>query len=72
LFLEEGDSKTINHPSCACGFIPKHSCQLDVDHINNNHKDNIESNLHTLCSNCHRLKSMLERKKNDKNVSSKN
>ena len=56
----------------SCGFIPKHSCQLDVDHINNNHKDNIESNLQTLCANCHRLKTMLERKKNDKNVSSKN
>jgi len=54
-----------------CGFIPKHICQLDVDHINNNHKDNIVSNLQTLCANCHRLKTMLERKKNDKIVSSK-
>lgn len=39
-----------------CGFIPEHPCQLDVDHINGNHKDNGESNLQTLCANCHRLK----------------
>lgn len=41
-----------------CGFVPKHSCQLDVDHINGNHKDNREENLQTLCANCHRLKSL--------------
>jgi 5-methylcytosine-specific restriction endonuclease McrA len=56
----------------SCGFIPKHRCQLDVDHINSDHKNNTKSNLQTLCANCHRLKTMLERKKNDKNVSSKN
>lgn len=39
-----------------CGFIPEHPCQLDVDHINGNHEDNEESNLQTLCANCHRLK----------------
>ena len=55
-----------------CNFIPKHRCQLDVDHINGIHSDNRVSNLQTLCANCHRLKTMLERKKNDKNVSSKN
>lgn len=40
-----------------CGFIPEHQCQLDVDHIDNNHDNNEESNLKTLCANCHRLKS---------------
>lgn len=39
-----------------CGFIPKHSCQLDVDHINGNNKNNSPDNLKTLCANCHRLK----------------
>ncbi|AGH32158.1 HNH endonuclease [Vibrio phage 11895-B1] len=39
-----------------CGFIPKHSCQLDVDHKDND-KFNIDmDNLQTLCANCHRLK----------------
>ena len=40
----------------SCGFIPKHSCQLDVDHIDNNHYNNDPLNLQTLCANCHRLK----------------
>lgn len=42
---------------CAtCGFIPENKCQLDVDHIDGNHKNNDINNLQTLCSNCHRLK----------------
>jgi len=47
------------HKKCSCkkcGFIPEHQCQLDVDHIDGNHNNNEESNLQTLCSNCHRLK----------------
>lgn len=44
-----------------CGFIPLHSCQLDVDHIDGNHKNNDSVNLQTLCANCHRLKSQMER-----------
>lgn len=39
-----------------CGFTG-HPCQLDVDHIDNNHKNNELTNLQTLCANCHRLKS---------------
>jgi len=38
-----------------CGFIPKHLCQLDVHHIDENHFNNAISNLKTLCANCHRL-----------------
>jgi hypothetical protein len=39
-----------------CGFVPEHSCQLDVHHIDYNHKNNDIENLQTLCANCHRLK----------------
>lgn len=39
-----------------CSFIPEHSCQLDVDHIDGNKENNDLSNLQTLCANCHRLK----------------
>lgn len=42
-----------------CGFVPLHRCQLDVDHINGDKKDNRESNLQTLCANCHRLKTLV-------------
>ena len=41
---------------CSCGFIPVHSCQLDVDHIDGNKQNNSIENLQTLCANCHRLK----------------
>jgi len=44
-----------------CGFIPEHECQLDVDHINGDKSDNSVSNLQTLCANCHRLKTHLNR-----------
>jgi hypothetical protein len=44
-----------------CGFIPKHPCQLDVDHIDGNNDNNLQSNLQTLCSNCHRLKTWLKK-----------
>lgn len=43
-----------------CGFIPVHKTQLDVDHINGDHKDNRPENLQTLCANCHRLKTMVQ------------
>lgn len=39
-----------------CGFIPVHSCQLDVDHKDGDHHNNDPTNLQTLCANCHRLK----------------
>lgn len=44
-----------------CGFIPLHLCQLDVDHIDGNHKNNCVENLQTLCANCHRLKTFLSK-----------
>lgn len=39
-----------------CGFKPEHACQMDVDHIDGNPKNNAVSNLMVLCANCHRLK----------------
>ncbi len=43
--------------ACArCGFEPEHSCQLDVDHVDGDHKNDDPANLQTLCANCHRLK----------------
>ena len=44
-----------------CNFIPIHPCQLDVDHIDGNKENNNLSNLRTLCANCHRLKTHIQR-----------
>lgn len=44
-----------------CGFVPVNKCQLDVDHIDGNHNNNKENNLQTLCANCHRLKTYLNK-----------
>ena len=44
-----------------CKFIPVHLCQLDIDHIDGNHKNNALDNLQTLCANCHRLKTYLNK-----------
>jgi len=39
-----------------CGLKVEHECQLDIDHIDGNSKNNNFSNLQILCANCHRLK----------------
>lgn len=44
-----------------CGFVAVHTCQLDVDHIDGVHSNNDKTNLQTLCANCHRLKTWLNR-----------
>ena len=45
----------------SCGFIALHSVQLDIDHIDGNHSNNEVDNLMTLCSNCHRLKTYVNK-----------
>lgn len=42
-----------------CDFTPEHLGQLDVDHIDGNPDNNDRINLMVLCSNCHRLKTIL-------------
>ncbi|TXG79480.1 MAG: HNH endonuclease [Spirochaetes bacterium] len=44
-----------------CKFVPIHPCQLDVDHIDGDHSNNELSNLRTLCANCHRLKTFMNK-----------
>jgi 5-methylcytosine-specific restriction endonuclease McrA len=44
-----------------CGFIAEHQMQLDIDHIDGNHENEDVSNLQTLCANCHRLKTYLQK-----------
>lgn len=44
-----------------CGFVAVDKCQLDIDHIDGNHRNNQPENLQTLCANCHRLKTFIQR-----------
>jgi 5-methylcytosine-specific restriction endonuclease McrA len=44
-----------------CGFTAAWTGQLDVDHIDGDRDNNELTNLQTLCANCHRLKTHLER-----------
>jgi 5-methylcytosine-specific restriction endonuclease McrA len=53
--------KMVGDKCSNCGFIPIHICQLDVDHIDGNKHNNNISNLQTLCSNCHRLKTYINK-----------
>ena len=44
-----------------CGFVAVYKCQLDVDHIDGNSENNSLENLQTLCANCHRLKTYVNK-----------
>lgn len=50
-----------------CGFIPIHSVQLEIDHIDGNHDNNTISNLQVLCANCHKLKTLMNNEFGSKN-----
>ena len=45
----------------SCDFIALHPVQLDVDHIDGNRANNDIDNLQTLCANCHRLKTHINK-----------
>lgn len=55
LFQERGEKCEI------CGFEAVNKCQLDIDHINGDSKNNDFSNLQILCANCHRLKTLMNK-----------
>ena len=58
----KGWLRRLKKTSCNhCGFVALHPCQLDIDHIDGNRDNNDRSNIQTLCANCHRLKTILER-----------
>ena len=60
--LKRHPHRAYRQDACSrCGFVPEHSCQLDVDHIDGNRFNNDPSNFQTLCANCHRLKTILNR-----------
>jgi hypothetical protein len=44
-----------------CGFVALNACQLDVDHIDGNRDNDSPEKLRTLCANCHRLKTYMDR-----------
>lgn len=62
-FIKRSNNKRLNrNPVCQnCGFIAKNLCQIDIDHIDGNKKNNNLTNLMILCANCHRLKTFNNR-----------
>jgi hypothetical protein len=60
-YSEKKYRRHVKEKCIRCGFIPEDTCQLDVDHIDGNHKNNDANNLQTLCSNCHRIKTKINK-----------
>lgn len=44
-----------------CGFIAKVPQQIEVDHKDGNKRNNNRDNLWSLCANCHRLKTQVNK-----------
>ena len=56
------DYRSVKSDTCTkCGWVADDKCQLDVDHIDGDHSNNSLDNLQTLCANCHRLKTKINR-----------
>ena len=53
-----------NYACQMCGLKSNNSQFMDIDHKNCNRNDNNKENLWTLCPNCHRLKTINDRKNN--------
>jgi hypothetical protein len=55
--------KTVTeHPYCStCGMRPDDGVRLEVDHIDNDPSNNVQSNLQVLCALCNMGKSHLDR-----------
>src|SRR4051812_25437648 len=47
-----------------CGFEAEHPIQLDVDHIDGDRNNNNPDNFCTVCANCHRLKTLINKDNN--------
>lgn len=46
----------------ACGFVAVDPCQLHIDHVDGDWKNDTPENWQTLCQNCHSLKSTNEKR----------
>lgn len=55
-YCENKDGRIDGHPCTASNLS---SAQLELDHIDGNHLNNIPTNVQTLCKNCHSKKSIL-------------
>jgi len=60
-FRENRYVKKMVCEAVGCEFVPIHSCQMDIDHIDGNRRNNSIENIQTLCATCHRLKTWQER-----------
>lgn len=38
-----------------CGFIPVDDYQLEIHHVDGNHKNDSNENIQVVCANCHKL-----------------
>lgn len=60
MYIPKFQYQAAKDTKCAQRGFEGHFSQLDVDHIDGNHNNHDPTNLQTLCSNCHRLKTYKE------------